>query len=204
MYDTHKRLEVVFNELLTEEIKGKKLLDAGCGTGWFSKWACDRNAQVTSMDLGYKLLREVAKKCNSNRIVGSILEIPFKDNTFEFIISSEVIEHTPNPYLAMHELYRVLKPDGTLILTTPNKLWHIFVIIANKLRLRPYRGLENWVSRFEIKRNLNIIGFKIENLVGIHLFPFLIPMSYPILDFFNKYNKKLGFLMVNIAVKCKK
>ena len=37
MYDTRKRVQVVFNELLHEDITGKKLLDAGCGTGWFSQ-----------------------------------------------------------------------------------------------------------------------------------------------------------------------
>jgi len=43
MYDTQKRLDVVFNELLTEDIKDLKLLDGGCGTGWFSKAAAGNN-----------------------------------------------------------------------------------------------------------------------------------------------------------------
>ena len=61
MYDTNKRISVVYNELLIEELTGKTLLDAGCGTGWFSKVACGRGADVTSMDLGPNLLNEVKK-----------------------------------------------------------------------------------------------------------------------------------------------
>lgn len=204
MYDTQKRLEVVYNELLDEDIKGKKLLDAGCGTGWFSKWACDRKAIVTSMDLGEKLLAQVAKKCDSHRIVGSILDMPFADNTFDVIVSSEVIEHVPEPTQAMRELFRVLKPGGILILTTPNSIWYFSVYIANKLKLRPYQGLENWTGWFEMKKKLKAIGFEIQKMIGIHLFPFVLPICNPILDFFHRYNKKLGPIMVNIAVKCKK
>ncbi len=62
MYDTKKRLSVIFDELLAgENLKNKKLLDAGCGTGWFSAEAVKRGAKVTSMDVGQKLLKEVAK-----------------------------------------------------------------------------------------------------------------------------------------------
>jgi 2-polyprenyl-3-methyl-5-hydroxy-6-metoxy-1,4-benzoquinol methylase len=126
MYDTNRRLDVFYNELLIENIEGKKLLDAGCGTGWFSKYAFDRKAIVTSMDVGENLLSQVAKKCDSERVVGSILEMPFEDNSFDIVVSSEVIEHTPDPLSAIVEIFRVLKPGGTVILSTPNRLWFFF------------------------------------------------------------------------------
>jgi 2-polyprenyl-3-methyl-5-hydroxy-6-metoxy-1,4-benzoquinol methylase len=204
MYDTNKRLFVVYNELLTEDISNKKVLDAGCGTGWFSKAAADRGAIVTSMDLGENLLSKVAMKCNSERIVGSILEIPFPDNFFDIVISSEVIEHVPDPFKAMHELYRVLKPGGNLILTTPNKIWYFAVWIGNTFKMRPYQGLENWTGWFEMKRKLNRIGIKEYQLTGIHLFPFVSSLFYPVLDFFHRFNSVLGPVMLNIAVKAKK
>jgi 2-polyprenyl-3-methyl-5-hydroxy-6-metoxy-1,4-benzoquinol methylase len=204
MYDTNKRLEVIFKEILTEDISGKKLLDAGCGTGWFSKFSCDRGANVTSMDLGEKLLSKVALKCKSEGVVGSILEIPFENNTFDIVVSSEVIEHVPDPYKAMQELFRVLKPGGTLVLTTPNKVWYFAIWIANALKLRPYQGLENWTGWFEMKRKLTKIGFVKIDMRGIHLFPFISKALYPILNFFHKFNKTLGPLMLNIAVIAKK
>lgn len=204
MYDTKKRVEVFYNELLTEDLKGKKLLDAGCGTGWFSKAAYDRGANVTSMDLGEGLLSKVAKKCDSNRVVGSILEMPFEDNSFDFVVSSEVIEHVPDPLKAIDEIHRVLKPGGKVVLSTPNRLWYFSIWIANKLKLRPYQGLENWVSRSALKKKFKSKNFEIEAFPGIHIFPFVHKITYPVLNFFHKFNKPLAPLMLNMAIKAKK
>ena len=204
MYDTRKRMDVVYQELLVEDLRGKTLLDAGCGTGWFSKIGVERGAKVTSMDLGENLLLEVQKKCETNRVVGSILDMPFENNSFDFIVSSEVIEHTPDPHKAIEELARVLKPGGTLVLTTPNKFWYFSIWIANKLHIRPYEGLENWMGWHEMKKTIKGNGLAIESMVGVHLFPFIFSFLNPVLDFFHRYNKTLGPLMVNMAVKCKK
>lgn len=203
-YDLKKRLSVVYEELLVEEISGKTLLDAGCGTGWFSKAAADRGALVTSMDLGENLLNEVAKKCETSRVAGSILEMPFEAEVFDYIVCSEVIEHVPDPIQAIRELYRVLKPNGTLILTTPNKFWYFSLAIANFLKIRPYQGLENWLSYKELKLSLQKAGFTIEKMHGIHLFPFVVFSLNPLLDFFHLFRKILGPVMVNSAVRCKK
>lgn len=203
-YDLKKRLSVVYEELLVEDLRDKTLLDAGCGTGWFSKAAADRGAQVTSMDLGENLLGEVAKKCETKRVVGSILEMPFKDSSFDYAVCSEVIEHVPNAVQAIRELYRVLKPNGILILTTPNRFWYFSLAIANFLKIRPYQGLENWLGYKELKTKLQKEGFLVEKMYGIHLFPFVISLLNPLLDFFHRFRKPLGPMMVNSAVRCKK
>lgn len=203
-YDLRKRLQVIYNELLTSDISNKRLLDAGCGTGWFSKAASDRGALVTSMDLGENLLSEVAKKCETERVAGSILEMPFKKNTFDLIVCSEVIEHVPDPEKAITELYRVLKPGGTLVLTTPNRFWHFSLSIANFFKLRPYQGLENWLGYSELKKKAENAGFIVEEIHGIHLFPFVVSFLNPILDFFHRFKKTMGPIMVNTAIKCKK
>jgi len=65
-------------------------------------------------------------------VVGDAHSLPFKDGEFEFILSTEVLEHLKNPRLAISEMHRVLKKDGTLVLTTrfvypihdsPNDYW---------------------------------------------------------------------------------
>lgn len=205
MYDTLKRVHVFFNECLKDEnLTGKKLLDAGCGTGWFSKKAVECGADVTSMDLGENLLNEVAKKCVTKRVVGSILEMPFDDNTFDYVISSEVIEHTPAPYLAIREIYRVLKPGGKMVLSTPNQFWKWTLWIANKFHLRPYQGLENWSSHNKLKNACINAGFYIEEIKGVHIIPFVHPITYKINDFFHKWNRHLSPFMVNLVVKARK
>lgn len=205
MYDTNKRLQVFYNELLKkEDLKGKAVLDAGCGTGWFSKGAADRGAKVTSMDLGENLLEQVAKKCDSKRVVGSILEMPFEKDQFDYVVSSEVIEHTPDPYQAFNEIYRVLKPGGTMVLSTPNKFWFWTLWIANRFNLRPYQGLENWSWSSRLVKEAKKAGFQDVKLVGVHLIPFVHPLTYPINNLFHPLNRLLGPLMVNLVVKARK
>lgn len=205
MYDTNKRLDVIFNELLKDDnLKNKKILDGGSGTGWFSAEAVKRGAKVTSLDVGENLLKQVAKKCKSKRVVGSIMDLPFSAKSFDYVISSEVVEHVTNPDKALKEFYRVLKPGGFLVLTTPNRFWYFSVVLANKFNLRPYQGLENWYSYNELRKKLQKTGFKIEDMYGIHAFPFVLSILNPILDFLHLFRRFLALFMVNIAVKCQK
>ncbi len=204
IYDTKKRLRVVFEELLPKKLTKLKLLDAGCGTGWFSKAAVQKGVQVTSMDIGPKLLEQVKKKCKSKRVVGSVMKMPFKERTFDVVISSEVIEHVTHPNKALKEFYRVLKPGGILILTTPNRFWHFSLFWANVIGVRPYQGLENWYSWKSLRENLEKVGFVVEVQKGIHAFPFISKYFYPILDFFHTRQGLLAPFMVNIAVRSRK
>lgn len=205
MYETNRRLEIIFNQLVSkEEIEGSKLLDAGCGTGWFSKKACELGANVTSMDLGGNLMEQVKEKCNATMVTGSVLDMPFEENTFDVIINTEVIEHTPYPQKAVSELSKVLKPDGLLILTVPNKIWKWSVLFANTLKFRPYQGYENWPGFFQLKRWLNRYNLVIEHYYGFNLIPILNKTTMPINKIIDKAGNIMGLLMINIAVRARK
>jgi SAM-dependent methyltransferase len=54
--------------------------------------------------------------------VMSVFETDFKDNTFDFVLLLEVLEHLRSPYLVFNEIYRILKPGGSVIITYPNPL----------------------------------------------------------------------------------
>jgi 2-polyprenyl-3-methyl-5-hydroxy-6-metoxy-1,4-benzoquinol methylase len=204
MYDLTRRVEIVFDELLTDELRGKKLLDAGCGTGWLSKRACERGATVTSLDVGAKLLAQVAKKCDSERVVGDILRLPFADGTFDVVVSSEVIEHTVEPRRAVSELARVLRPGGVLVITVPNRVWHFAIDIANALKLRPYEGYENWPSWSQLRQYVADTGVHIDEMKGFHLFPFILPATHGLLRRLDRHGRLLGPAMLNIAVRARK
>lgn len=204
MYDTNRRLQVIFEELLTEDLREKALLDAGSGTGWFSREAIVRGAKVVSLDVGENILAQVAKKCDSKRIVGSVLDIPFEDEHFDVVLSTEVIEHSPDPKKAVQEMHRVLKKKGILVLTVPNKVWHPAIAIANKLKLRPYEGYENWVGWFELQRWLNEIGVSIVRIKGLHLLPFIFSFTYKLLKYMDRFGEVIGPVMLNTCVKAVK
>lgn len=205
VYDTHRRLMIIFDEFLVDqELQGKRLLDAGSGTGWFSKWAVDRGARVTSLDVGINILKKVREKCSTDLLGGDICMLNLKKESFDFVISSEMIEHTPDPRKAVQNLCEVLKPGGILVLTVPNKIWHFSVVFANALRIRPYEGYEKWVGWWELQKWLEEEGMIIDRYQGFHLFPFIFEVTHPVLRFFDRFGNVLGPVMVNIAVKARK
>jgi 2-polyprenyl-3-methyl-5-hydroxy-6-metoxy-1,4-benzoquinol methylase len=206
MYDTRKRIHLVFDSFLKgHDLRGKFLLDAGCGTGWFSAEAEKRQARVFSIDVGIRLLEKVAGKCTSTRIVGDALDLPFRSNTFHYVISSEVIEHTRNPVGAIVEMCRIIRPGGYLCLTTPNKRWRFAISVANVLKLRPYEGYENWVSWLALRASLKANGMEILAERGFHIFPFISKRLYPLLDLFDKVgHRQIGKWMLNIGVLARK
>jgi 2-polyprenyl-3-methyl-5-hydroxy-6-metoxy-1,4-benzoquinol methylase len=200
MYDTHRRVELIFDELLPAQLAGKTLLDAGCGTGWFSQEAMKHGAKVVAMDLGERLLQKVKEKCQAQTVVGSVLAAPFPDHHFDVVISSEVIEHTPDPRAAIRELARVVKPGGHLVITTPNRVWYFSVVIANLLHLRPYQGLENWISWKTFEQTHREAGMQIQTKAGVHLFPFVLSFLNPLLRRLDRFNRTLYPVMVNMAI----
>jgi ubiquinone/menaquinone biosynthesis C-methylase UbiE len=171
-YDVRRRVELVFDELLTEPLHGKRLLDAGCGSGWFSRAAVERGAVVTSLDLGVPLLLETRKKAAVKAVVGDALRMPFPDASFDVVVSSEMIEHTPDPAQAVAEMARVLRSGGTLVVTCPNKAWQGVVRAASRLRMRPFQGIENFPSFGELDDHVRSTGLQLQRHVGLHAWPF--------------------------------
>lgn len=203
-YEVKKRLQLVFNELSKEKLRGKKVLDAGCGTGIFSKRAYEAGSMVTSLDIGQNLLNEVKKKCKAKLVIGSVTSLPFGDACFDVVISTEVIEHTENPKKAVSELARVLKPGGILVITTPNKIWKWALLIANFLKIRPYYSFENWLGVSELKDTIEKNNLKIEKGRGFNIIPLFYPPFYKFIDFFDRFGTQMHSVMVNslfVAVK---
>lgn len=198
-YEVAKRLELVFEGVLgSVDLSGRRVLDAGCGTGLFSQVAAERGASVTSLDVGEKLLAEVAKKCESERVVGDLLALPLESRRFDVVICTEVIEHTVEPRRAVSELARVVAPGGMLILTTPNRTWHFSVRLANFLNLRPYRGLENWVRWTELPAWLRGEGLDIVEYRGFNAIPLIGATTYRVTSRLDRFGAGAGRAMVNI------
>lgn len=201
-YDLHRRLEVVFEDLLGGmELRGRRVLDIGSGTGWFSQRAADRGATVTALDIGMRLLARVREKCACTAINADACALPFRAATFDVVISSECIEHSLEPLAAVREMARVVKPGGTLVLTTPNRLWRWSASVAAVLRLRPYSGYEHWVSRRAVVRELRRAGLRVERLIGFHLVPPLFRPTWTTLRAIDRSGQALGPAMLNFAVR---
>jgi 2-polyprenyl-3-methyl-5-hydroxy-6-metoxy-1,4-benzoquinol methylase len=201
VYETRRRLELVFDRLLRDvPLEGARLLDAGSGGGHFSQAAAQRGAQVTSLDMGPSLLAQVALRCDSRRCVGSVLALPYRDGSFDVVLSTEVIEHTMDPRGALVELARVVRPGGHLVVTTPGRLWQPVVRAATLLRLRPYNGNENFTWPAVARRVLESSGIRVERCVGFNLVPLFVPAFNGLHRLLDRAGGALAPLYVNLAV----
>jgi ubiquinone/menaquinone biosynthesis C-methylase UbiE len=103
---------------------GQKILDIGAGEGRYKKFT--EHLEYVSQDFAQydgqgdgSGLQTGAWDCSSIDIVSDILAIPVPDVSFDIILCTEVLEHVPNPRLAIKEMLRILKPGGRLIVTAP-------------------------------------------------------------------------------------
>ncbi len=200
-YETRRRLELIFGRLLDNvPLRGARLLDAGSGGGHFSQVADILGARVTSLDMGLSLLAQVAQRCETTRCVGSVLGMPFRDGAFDVVLSTEVVEHTPDPLAALAELARVLRPGGLLVATTPCRLWEPVVRAATALRLRRYEGRENFSWPGPARRTLERAGVRVERCFGFNLLPLFRPPFEPLHRVLDRAGGALAPLYVNLAV----
>ena len=195
-FDLTSRLNWFSNQFDSIEIKDKLVLDVGCGMGSFSKLVRAKCGIPVPFDISRRLIMKISGDL-INCVNGDAMDLPFKDNSFELVVSSECIEHTCNPTKAIKEMERVLAPDGIIILTTPNKIWRWTIPIAKLLRLRNFNGIENWLSRKAVRRALKNLGMEILFEDGLYLFPFQFHIFWPLLEWLNKSGHLLKSLMIN-------
>lgn len=104
------------------------LLDAGCSYGYATRFYAQKAANVTGIELNkHHLAVGKAKYPAITFVESSVEQTPFPDSSFDCIVMTDVLEHVPDRQKTLNELYRILKPGGAAIITTPHKgLFSIF------------------------------------------------------------------------------
>jgi SAM-dependent methyltransferase len=111
---------------------GLKILDIGCGSGRHTSAAYQcRNATVIGVDLNFDDLNEARGRLQLHDRLGEhgggiwalsaadVLNLPFKDQYFDLVICSEVLEHISSYRAAIREIVRVLQPGSNLVVSVP-------------------------------------------------------------------------------------
>ncbi len=115
-----------FVDFVLANVRGR-CLEIGCGDGMWAKEILSRCDTLISMDISAGRLiraRQEASAAGVQFVRADARELPFKNNSFETVCAIEVIEHLPHQSFHRHfleEIYRVLAPSGTLVISTPNK-----------------------------------------------------------------------------------
>lgn len=169
--------------LRPEELRGKLVLDIGCGMGRFAEVATRWGARVIGIDLSVAV-EAAAKNLSGREFVGfqaDVFALPFAPETFDVIYSIGVLHHTPDCERAFKNLEQYLRPGGTIAvwLYSHYNKWYRFSDIYRKIthRLSPrtlLAGLRVAVPILyavdRLLRHVPIIGRSVAGLVH-HIFP---------------------------------
>ncbi len=99
-----------------------RILDAGCGSGR-NMVDLAHHGTVTGVELSGASVALARERAAGEVLEGSVMDMPFDDATFELAVSLDVIEHLQDDVGALHELRRVTKPGGALLVTVPAYQW---------------------------------------------------------------------------------
>jgi len=105
--------------------KGEQILDAGCGTGVFTRDVTAAGARVVGLELSLPMLRRAGQRLKGSPFLmtqGDMGRLPFADRVFDKAMSITAIEFIGDAKGAMDELFRVTRPGGRIVVATLNSL----------------------------------------------------------------------------------
>lgn len=135
-----------------EDLKGKWVLDAGCGAGRFIDAASVSGAELVGIDISSAI--DAAKdnlggRPNVHFVQASIYELPFREQTFDYCYCIGVIQHTPNPENSLRNIASMVRFDGEIAVTIyPRRPW---TKLYSKYWFRPF------TKRMSKEKLLNLI-----------------------------------------------
>jgi ubiquinone/menaquinone biosynthesis C-methylase UbiE/uncharacterized protein YbaR (Trm112 family) len=166
-----------------ESLKGKWILDAGCGAGRFLDVASQNECDVVGIDLSSAIdasRKNLEGRKNVHLVQASIYELPFKKGAFDGCYCIGVIQHTPDPKKTMAALPGFLKKGGEIVVTIyERKPW---TYLFSKYWYRPVTRKMKKESLLRLIRTLMPAGFAVTNVlfrvpVLGKVFQFAIPVA---------------------------
>jgi 2-polyprenyl-3-methyl-5-hydroxy-6-metoxy-1,4-benzoquinol methylase len=218
--DFEKNRRRAIENLVPNARDSLKALDVGCAIGVFTDLLRQKGYETVGVDANEELLSFAQKKylCCEFRLMDA-LHLEFPSSYFDFVLALELIEHLENPYKLLEGIHRILKDDGAILLSTPNKLslegarGKVMEDVA-KISWNAWDEEHKHIyTSTEIVRLLSRF-FKIEKVAGYYYLPMIPSMKYDIvkkigldrthyLTFDNRILSMLGFITFVKGVKRK-
>ena len=154
-------LEMPTTIKLLGDLKGKNVLDLGCGPGIYAKILSKKGAKVKGIDISDKEI-EIARKDNPkiDFEVGTIEKLPYKNKSFDVVLSALVLEYLDDWTRVLSEVKRVLKKGGFFVFSMHNPVSACIKIKQGKAIVKNYFN----EKRFEKKwpkslRNIKMVWY---------------------------------------------
>jgi ubiquinone/menaquinone biosynthesis C-methylase UbiE len=120
-----RRVRTIFEWLPPPDDPNAIILDCACGRGFYlNYYRYVSNVSLVGLELDDEIIRKAQQHIGHlpdiTLVEGNIYSLPFPDNHFHGIILSEILEHLEDDVRGLKEVWRVLKPNGTVVITVPN------------------------------------------------------------------------------------
>ncbi len=167
LYNLSENLRIRLNQKRFNEISKYKpsgnLLDIGCASGYFLDVASQNNLSTFGVELS-KEAAQIAKQKHKNIFNGTLEGSNFQNSFFDIVTLFDIIEHVLDPSTTIKEISRIIKPDGLLVITTPDiSSWHAKIMGKRWGLITPLEHLF-YFSPKSIRILLEKYGFKIEEV----------------------------------------
>jgi SAM-dependent methyltransferase len=146
---------------LAGDVAGRRILDAGCGSGPLFAALRDRGAIVTGIDASAGMLELARRRLGDGadlRVADLGSPLPFPDGTFDDVIASLVLHYLEDWRPALAELRRVLKPGGRLIVSVDHP-FAINLMHREAGREADYFAISNWTAEWTFGGQSALMSF---------------------------------------------
>lgn len=171
VFNNERRLFVLADRIV--RLRPNRILDIGCGSGFLAGLIRKRLSDTEIYGVDFSI--EALKRCkNLNQVYCVDLEqsrIPFKDEVFDLIICTEVLEHLFQPEHVVAEIHRLLSVDGVGIITIPNfSFWRFRLqsLIGKVPNIVSHPGHFQVFNLDLLSKLINRFPFQIMSISGIH------------------------------------
>ena len=154
------------------------MLDVACGNGRYFNMLLGHTNQLIGVDFSPDMLKMAKSKADIladrrvNVLLGDLTQLPFIDSLFDLIVCIEVLEHVPNWERAISEFHRLLKPCGSLVISTPNKFsMYGLTRYVSRLFIKSENPYDQWKTYFRLRSVLTSAGFVITGVKGVCYLP---------------------------------
>ncbi|MEM9955190.1 MAG: class I SAM-dependent methyltransferase [Chloroflexota bacterium] len=123
--------ETALSTIQTTVKAGQVAADIGAGSGFITEALLKANYNVIAVDQSEEMLKTMKKKFGQRQVdyrVGNSENLPIEDNSVDYALANMYLHHVEDPALAVHEMTRILKPDGWLVITDLDTHKHTFLI----------------------------------------------------------------------------
>ena len=159
------------------DVRGKRILEVGAGSGRDSIELARQGAKVTVIDYVPSSLTVVAKNAAKagvriELVCGDGTRMPFPDDTFDVVFHQGLMEHFRDPRPLLNDNRRVLKPGAHVVIDVPQR-WHIYTV-GKKVMISMNRWFAGWETEYSIRELRTLVerqGFEVTATFGDWMVP---------------------------------